>query len=137
MAVALIAAFVLAAVGMFLIGARLVKHTPAPDLSSVSVVAFAGQSPGAPFTTGLAEALARNGGLSVVDGSGAGVLLGGSVEQSGDRMRVTARLIQAAGRNVLWAHTFDLAIQDVPAVQQDIAREVATVLRLYQQMPPR
>jgi len=137
MAIALIAAFVLVAVGMFLVGARLVKHTPGPDLSSVAVVPFAGQAPGAAFTAGLADALARNGGLRVVDGTVAGVLLRGSVEQSGDRMRVTARLMQAAGRNVLWAHTFDLALKDVPTVQQAIARDVATVLRLYQQMPPR
>ncbi len=134
-AIALIAAFVLAPVGMFLIAARLVKRTPAPDLSAVTVVPFAGQTPGADFTTGLTDALARDPGLRVVNAPGAGALIEGSVQQSGDRVRVAVRLVRATGRNLLWAHTYDLAIQDVPAVQRDIARGVAAALRLYQQVP--
>jgi hypothetical protein len=134
-AIALIAAFVLAAVVMFLIGARLVKRTPAPDLSAVTVVPFAGQSLGTDFTTGLTDALAAEAGLRVVNGPNAGAFIEGSVQQSGDRVRVAVHLVRAAGRNLLWTHTYDLATQDVPAVQRDIARDVAAALRLYQQVP--
>lgn len=141
-AIALIAAFVLAAVGMFLIGAHLVKRTPGPDLSAIAVVPFAGltsdigrQSLGVNFTTGLVAALAKNAGLRIVDGPGAGALLEGSVQQSGDRARVVARLVRAAGRNELWAHAYDCAVQDVPALQAEIARDVAVALHMYQQMP--
>ncbi len=135
MAIALIAAFVLAAVGMFLIGARLVKRTPGPDLSAVAVVPFAGQPLGPLFSAGLAAALAGNGGLRVLNPPGAGTVIEGSVQQSGDRVRVAARLVRAAGRDVLWAHTYDLAMNDLPAVQVEIAHHVAAVLRMYQQVP--
>jgi hypothetical protein len=135
MAIALIAAFVLAAVGMFLIGAHLVKRTPGPDLSAIAVGPFAGQSLGAGFTVGLTDAMARTGGLRIVDGPGAGALLEGSVQQSGDRLRVVARLIRAAGRNELWAHAYYCAVQDVPALQGEIARDVVAALRMHQQMP--
>jgi hypothetical protein len=134
-AIALIAAFVLAAVGMFLIGARLVRRTPAPDLSAVTVVPFAGASLDVDFSTGLTGALAKDRGLRVVNGPNAGALIEGSMQQSGGRVRVAVRLVRAAGHNLLWAHTYDLAIQDVPAVQRDIARDVAATLRLYQQVP--
>ena len=95
MAIALIAAFVLAAVGMFLIGARLVKRTPAPDLSAVAVVPFAGASLGADFSIGLTGALAKNRGLTRRrSAESAGTLVEGSVQQSGDRVRVAARLVE-------------------------------------------
>jgi len=141
-AIALIGAFVLAAVGMFLVGAHLVKRTPGPDLSAVDIVPFTGLTPdagrqslGAHFTTGLAAALSGGRGLRVVSGPGAGALLEGSVQQSGDRLRVAARLIRAADRNQLWAHQYDFAVPDTPAAQAEIARDVAAVLRMYQQVP--
>jgi hypothetical protein len=134
-AIALIAAFVLSAVAMFLIAARLVKRTPAPDLSAVTVVPFAGTSLGVDFSIGLTGALANDRGLRIVTGPSAGAFIEGSVHQAGDRLRVSANLVRAAGHNLLWAHAYDLAIQDVPAVQRDIARDVAATLRLYQQVP--
>lgn len=135
MAIALIAAFVLAAVGMFMIGARLVKRTPGPDLSAVAVLPFAGDSLATQFSAGLREVFAKNDGLRVVDASNAVVLIEGSVQQSGDRVRVAVRLVRSAGRNALWARSYDFDVKDAAAVQGAIAHEVWAVVQMYQRMP--
>jgi adenylate cyclase len=51
-------------------------------------------------------------------------LLDGSVRRAGDRVRVTAELIEAAtGRNI-WSQGYDSEVKDIFAVQEDIARRV-------------
>jgi adenylate cyclase len=55
---------------------------------------------------------------------GARYLLDGSVRRSGDRVRVTTELTEAAtGRNI-WSQAYDAEVKDIFAVQQDIARQV-------------
>lgn len=52
----------------------------------------------------------------------------GSVRRAGDRVRITAQLIRAADGFHLWSQTYDRTLEDVFAVQEDIARNIAEVL---------
>ena len=59
---------------------------------------------------------------------GAGYVVEGSVRRAGDRVRITAQLIDAATGAHLWAERWDRPLGDVFAVQDGIARGiVATV----------
>ncbi len=52
----------------------------------------------------------------------------GSVRRSGNRLRVTAQLIDAASGGHVWAERYDRDVSDVFAVQDEIATRVAGVL---------
>ena len=52
-------------------------------------------------------------------------VLEGSVRKSGDTVRVTAQLIAASDSSHVWSETFDRRIQDLLAVQDEIAGAVA------------
>ena len=56
-------------------------------------------------------------------------LLEGSVRKSGDRLRVTVQLIEAASGYHRWSHRFDGQFEDVFAMQDEIAESVAASLR--------
>jgi serine/threonine protein kinase/tetratricopeptide (TPR) repeat protein len=60
---------------------------------------------------------------------GVGVVLEGSVRRAGDRVRISAQLIDAADGFHLWAERYDRTLQDVFAVQEEIASSIATALR--------
>ncbi len=55
-------------------------------------------------------------------------VLEGSVRESGDRVRITAQLIDAASGYHLWSQTYDRQLTDILKVQDDIARAIATAL---------
>ena len=55
-------------------------------------------------------------------------VLEGSVRKSGTRVRVTAQLIDAVGGTHLWADRYDREINDIFAVQDDIAATVAAII---------
>ncbi len=55
-------------------------------------------------------------------------VLEGSVRKSGNRLRITTRLVEAASNSQVWSKTYDREIGDVFAVQDDIAGEVAGAL---------
>jgi adenylate cyclase len=57
-------------------------------------------------------------------------VLEGSVRKSGDRLRITAQLIDAADGGHLWSQTYDRELQDVFAIQDEIARAVAGALSI-------
>ncbi|HTR21351.1 MAG TPA: FlgO family outer membrane protein [Gemmatimonadales bacterium] len=57
-------------------------------------------------------------------------LLEGTVRRSGNRVRVTARLIEAASDSVLWADEYERDIRDVFAVQDEIARAMLGALEV-------
>jgi len=57
-------------------------------------------------------------------------VLEGNVQKSGDRIRVTARLIRVADGSSLWANTFDEKFTDVFSVQDAISQKVADALAL-------
>ena len=57
-------------------------------------------------------------------------LLEGSVRTSGQRIRITAQLIDARTDTHLWSRTFDREMQDVFAIQDEIASQVVDELEL-------
>jgi adenylate cyclase len=52
----------------------------------------------------------------------------GSVRRSGNRVRITAQLIRADDGFHLWSNTYDRTLEDVFAVQEDIAENIAETL---------
>jgi TolB-like protein/class 3 adenylate cyclase len=56
-------------------------------------------------------------------------ILEGSVQKSGDAVRVNVQLIKAANDSHLWADTFDRKLTDVFAVESEIAKSVADTLK--------
>ena len=61
---------------------------------------------------------------------GVDVLLEGSVVRSGDRLRITAKLFQAAPERQLLSESYEFDARDVVAVQAEVARDVATRARI-------
>jgi len=57
-------------------------------------------------------------------------LLEGSVRRAGQRLRVTAQLIDAANDNHLWADTYDGTVDDVFSIQEQLARVIVDALEL-------
>jgi len=57
-------------------------------------------------------------------------ILEGTVLRSGDRVRVTANLVQATPERHLWAESFEFDRRDILAVQGQVAREVASHIRI-------
>lgn len=57
-------------------------------------------------------------------------VLEGSVRRSGDQIRVTAQLIRASDDRHLWSQTYDRSLDDVFAIQEEIAEAVASVLEI-------
>lgn len=55
-------------------------------------------------------------------------VLEGSVRSNRDQLRVTAQLIRASDGFHLWSQTYDRNPEDVIAIQEDIAIEIATAL---------
>jgi len=56
-------------------------------------------------------------------------LLEGSVRKAGNRVRITAQLIEVATDSHLWSETYDRELTDIFAVQDDIAQSVVVELR--------
>jgi adenylate cyclase len=56
-------------------------------------------------------------------------VLEGSVRKAGNRARITAQLIDAVTGNHVWADRFDRALDDLFALQDEIAHRVATLLQ--------
>ena len=126
----------------------------APEVSAIAVLPFADMSPGRDqdyLCEGLAEELINaltqieglrvaartasfhfRGGADVraVGGQlGVGTLLEGSVRKAGDRLRVTVQLIETATGYHRWSRRFDRQLDDVFAIQDEIAESVANSLR--------
>jgi TolB-like protein/Flp pilus assembly protein TadD/predicted Ser/Thr protein kinase len=57
-------------------------------------------------------------------------ILEGSVRRSGNRIRVTAQLIDATDGSHLWSERYDRELTDVFAVQDEIAASIASALHL-------
>jgi len=58
-------------------------------------------------------------------------ILEGSVQKSGDAVRVNVQLIKAANDSHLWADTFDRKLTDIFAVESDVAKAIADQLRAH------
>jgi TolB-like protein/DNA-binding SARP family transcriptional activator len=123
---------------------------------SVGVLPFVNLSPdpdNAYFSDGLSEqvisALSRIDGLQVAartssfalrdrsldtraiaDTLGVAAVLEGSVRKDGNRLRVSAQLIDAATGYHIWSDDYDRELRDVFAVQDEIAQAIAAALEL-------
>ena len=60
---------------------------------------------------------------------GVGSVLEGSVRRAGERVRITGQLIDARTDEHLWAETYDRNLEDVFAIQSDVALQIASALR--------
>src|SRR5438874_1168505 len=58
-------------------------------------------------------------------------ILEGSVQKSGDAVRVNVQLIKAANESHLWADTFDRKLTDIFGVESEIAKAIADQLRVH------
>jgi TolB-like protein len=129
---------------------------PALGDKSIAVLPFANLSPDKEneyFADGLTEELlnllAKIGDLKVISrtssfafkGKGTplpeiakqlGVrhILEGSVRAQGDELRVTAQLIDVSTDTHLWTETYDRKIENVFALQDEIARDIASALNI-------
>ncbi len=54
----------------------------------------------------------------------------GSVQRSGDRVRITAQLIEARTDHHLWAESYERDLHDVLALQGEVARAIAGEIRI-------
>jgi serine/threonine-protein kinase len=57
-------------------------------------------------------------------------ILDGSLQTSGDRIRVNARLVRVSDGKQLWASQFDEKFTDIFDVQDSISERVATALKI-------
>jgi adenylate cyclase len=62
-------------------------------------------------------------------------ILEGTLRRAGNRLRITAQLIDAASGYQLWGERYDRVVEDVFAVQDEIARTIADRLKLTLSSP--
>ena len=55
-------------------------------------------------------------------------VLEGSIQTSGDRVRITAQLIEAATNTHVWSDRYDRALDDIFEVQNDVTQKIAAAL---------
>jgi len=65
------------------------------------------------------------------DALGAKTVLEGSVRKSGDRVRITAQLIDVSDGAHIWSETYDRTITDIFAVQDDVAAAIIDALQIH------
>jgi TolB-like protein len=61
---------------------------------------------------------------------GATVILTGSVQRSGDALRINARLVDVASGRQLWGNSFDRRIRDLFAIQDEISASAVEAMRI-------
>src|SRR5271156_6586308 len=60
----------------------------------------------------------------------AAYVLEGSLRRAGNRLRITARLVETATARSVWAERYDRQIEDVFAIQDEIAQNIARALKV-------
>src|SRR5207237_5196768 len=58
-------------------------------------------------------------------------ILEGSVQKSGDIVRVNVQLIKAANDSHLWADTYDRRLTDIFSVESEVAKDIADQLQVH------
>jgi len=67
---------------------------------------------------------------TVAEELGVDTVLEGSVRRAGDRVRITAQLIDASTDSHLWSETYDREMKDVFAIQDDIAQSITHAMQV-------
>jgi len=62
---------------------------------------------------------------------GVTTVLEGSVRKSGERVRITAQLIDVSDGSHIWSETYDRTITDIFAVQDDVAAAIIDALQIH------
>jgi adenylate cyclase len=57
-------------------------------------------------------------------------VLEGSVRRAGDRVRITAQLLESGSAHHVWAERYDRGLEDIFAVQDEITREIVEALHV-------
>ena len=65
---------------------------------------------------------------SIAEALNVGAILEGSIRKDGDRVRITAQLINASDGFHLWSETYDRELADIFAIQEEIATLVSGAL---------
>jgi TolB-like protein len=126
-------------------------HTKGPDRPSIAILPFSNLS-GDPeqqfFSDGITEdiitelsrfhtlfVIARNSSFQYRDKPtdmrrvgqelGAQYIVEGSVRKTGDRVRLTAQLIEAASGNHIWADRYDRPLTEIFSLQDDVVHRIA------------
>ncbi len=60
----------------------------------------------------------------------AAFVLEGSIRRAGNRLRITAQLVDTRTRHSVWAERYDRQIEDVFAIQDEIAQSIAAALKV-------
>jgi adenylate cyclase len=131
-----------------------VEGLPAPAKPSIAVLAFTNMSDDPDqqyFSDGITEdiitelsrfhalsVIARNSSFAFKGKSikvqeiarelGVAYVVEGSVRRATDRVRITAQLIDAATVNHLWAERYDRDLRDIFALQDEVARSIASTV---------
>ena len=93
------------------------------QLSKIRALTVVSRTSVMPFKT-------RQQGLrEIADRLGVATLLEGSVRRAGDRVRIVAQLIDAAGDRHVWAETYDRQLTDIFAIQSEVALHIAAALK--------
>ncbi|MEP6711538.1 MAG: adenylate/guanylate cyclase domain-containing protein [Ferruginibacter sp.] len=132
-----------------------VNSNPATQMKSIAVLPFVNMSNDAEqdyFCDGISEeiinALAHINNLQVISRTSAFALKGknmdvreigklldvqslleGSVRKAGNRLRITTKLVNVSDGAHLWSDRYDREMQDIFAIQDDIAQNVVTALK--------
>ncbi|MFN2566009.1 MAG: protein kinase [Gemmatimonadaceae bacterium] len=67
---------------------------------------------------------------TIADSLGVSAVLEGSVRRAGNRLKVTAQLINAADGYHLWSETYERETRDVFAIQEEIAEAIVRTLKV-------
>ena len=67
---------------------------------------------------------------SIGERLGVGTILEGSVRKAGDRVRITAELVNTGNDFQLWSETYDRTLEDIFTIEDEIAKSVADALEV-------
>jgi len=67
---------------------------------------------------------------------GVKTVLEGSVRKSGDRVRITAQLVDVSDGTYIWSETYDRTMTDIFAVQDDVAAAIIDALQIHVSVNP-
>jgi adenylate cyclase len=135
---------------------KIVSSAPLPDSKRIAVLPFANMSSDPSdeyFADGMTEELISTMSkieqlqvisrtsimqfkknpkpIPVVSGElNVGTILEGSVRKSGNKLRITVQMIDASKDRHLWSENYDRELEDVFAIQSEIAKQVSEALKL-------